>query len=201
MKKISAIFIVLILTPVQVHASLEKELSRCAIIEGELKRLDCYDSAAKRHKLTPKKITTNGNDNGKWHIQEQINPVDDTNTVFIFLDADSGKGKYGDTISFIARCQSNKTEAYVKWESFLSTDNINILTRIGENKATTETWDISSDRKASFRRKPIAFLKKMMGASKLILQTTPHGESPITAIFDTSGLKNAIQPLRKQCSW
>jgi type VI secretion system protein VasI len=40
-----------------------------------------------------------------------------------------------------------------------------------------------------------------MDADNLVAQITPYNESPVTAIFDTSGLENAIKPLRETCNW
>ena len=41
----------------------------------------------------------------------------------------------------------------------------------------------------------------MLTSTKLVAQVTPYNESPVTAIFNTAGLENAIKPLREICSW
>ncbi|WP_257025488.1 type VI secretion protein [Pseudoalteromonas sp. MIP2626] len=41
----------------------------------------------------------------------------------------------------------------------------------------------------------------MLTSDKLVAQVTPYNESPATAIFNTTGLKNAIKPLRETCNW
>ncbi|EKK98854.1 hypothetical protein VCHC41B1_3364 [Vibrio cholerae HC-41B1] len=41
----------------------------------------------------------------------------------------------------------------------------------------------------------------MEKADKLVAQITPYNENPLTAIFDTAGLSNALLPLRKTCNW
>jgi type VI secretion system protein VasI len=41
----------------------------------------------------------------------------------------------------------------------------------------------------------------MLGADKFIAQTTPYNENPVTAIFETRGLRNALVPLADTCDW
>ncbi|XPP91702.1 hypothetical protein ACN08N_17410 [Photobacterium leiognathi subsp. mandapamensis] len=41
----------------------------------------------------------------------------------------------------------------------------------------------------------------MESSNKLIAQITPYNENPLTAIFDTKGLSNALAPLRETCNW
>ena len=100
----------------------------------------------------------------------------------------------------VARCQSNKTNVYINWGEYLGREAI-VLTRIGNNKANTSKWGISTDSKATFNNKPITFLKTMSKSNKLVAQITPYNESPVTAIFDISGLDNALKPLRETCNW
>jgi type VI secretion system protein VasI len=44
-------------------------------------------------------------------------------------------------------------------------------------------------------------LKDMAGADKFIVQATPYDESPVTAVFDTTGMKVALAPLMDVCGW
>ncbi|PYD84238.1 DNA primase, partial [Pseudomonas syringae pv. pisi] len=43
--------------------------------------------------------------------------------------------------------------------------------------------------------------KEMMESDKFIVNVTPYSESPVTAIFDTSGAEAAFADIRKGCSW
>lgn len=139
--------------------------------------------------------------NGKWETNASVNQIDDTETAFAILEATSGVGRYGNKVRLIARCKSNKTEVFVNWDSYLGMDSTDVVSRIGANKAEKRSWLLSTDRNASFIPKPIQFLKQMMEADKLVLQTVPYGQNQITAIFDTTGLSNAIIPLREACNW
>jgi type VI secretion system protein VasI len=141
------------------------------------------------------------NPRGKWQISTSKNPIDDTETVLVSLEAESGRGKYGRKVKFVVRCMSNKTEVFVDWDSFLDLEQIQVISRIGENKAETLLWDVSTDRKSSIRPRPIQFLKDIMNSDILVLKTTPYGDNTITAIFDTKKLDKALELLRDVCGW
>jgi Type VI secretion system VasI, EvfG, VC_A0118 len=124
-------------------AELEKEIARCATIEGDLERLECFDYITGRSGLDkpqPQSITATGT--GKWKLSRDKNPVDDSERVVIRLSADTGRSRNGGAITFVARCQSNKTDAYIIWNDYLGDDSSSVYqewkyvtVRIGDNKA------------------------------------------------------------------
>ncbi|MBY5946837.1 type VI secretion protein [Photobacterium rosenbergii] len=178
-----------------------KEIAICSTIEGDLARLECFDSLSAKHGLSaPQTVDTGTGDVGSWYVSKDINPVDDSQTVTLFLKADSGSNKWGRKVAMVMRCSQNTTDMYINWGEYLGRE-ARVLTRVGSNKAITENWSLSTDSKASFKRKPIPMIKQMLGQSKFVAQITPYNESPVTAVFDISGLNNAIEPLRETCGW
>jgi type VI secretion system protein VasI len=179
----------------------EKDYAKCAVVEGDLSRLECFDSLAVSKKLNGRQVKpTSIVSKGKWNVSADVNPIDDSKTATLMLSADSGKNKWGKAIYLIARCKSNTTDLYIGWNDYLGSE-ASVLTRVGSNKAITQRWSLSTDKKATFHSKPIPFLKEMLDAPKLVAQVTPYNESPVTAIFNTAGLENAIKPLRETCGW
>jgi type VI secretion system protein VasI len=179
----------------------DKEYAKCAIIEGDLARLECFDNLAEKKNLDGRQAQpTSIEGKGKWNVSVDVNPIDDSKTVTLVLDADSGKNRWGKLVYLVARCKSNTTDLYIGWNDYLGSE-ADVLTRVGDNKAITQRWSMSTDSKATFHRKPIPFLKEMLTSSKLVAQVTPYNESPVTAIFNTAGLENAIKPLRETCNW
>lgn len=146
---------------------------------------------------------------GAWRVRTSINPIDDTRTVSLFLDAETGTSRYGDPITFVARCKSNRTEAYVVWGEYLGDDSRDVYAkwkhvtvRIGDEQARQERWGVSTDSKATFAPDWAGtMLKQLLDKNRLVLQTIPYGENPQTAIFDISGLRSVLGQLAGECDW
>lgn len=47
----------------------------------------------------------------------------------------------------------------------------------------------------------IGFIKELMDADRFVAQVTPYNDNPVTAIFDLTGLNQAVQPLQETCGW
>jgi type VI secretion system protein VasI len=95
-------------------------IARCAAIKGDLDRLTCFDDLAKKAGLAgPQPLPVETAGTGKWHVQRDKNPIDDSERVGIALEADSGKNRWGKPIVFVARCESHETEAFIAWGDYL----------------------------------------------------------------------------------
>lgn len=185
------------------HAqSLDKQIASCAAIQGNLERLECFDQLARQKGLNaPQANPVVATGTGKWEIADQTNPIDDTRTVVLALVADQGKPRMGEAIALILRCQSKQVSVYIDWEDFLGSE-AEVISRIGNQKAQTQNWSLSTDSKATFYPgDPVDFINALMQHNSFVAQVTPYSESPVTAVFDTTGLQNAIAPLRQTCGW
>lgn len=202
MKQAIAVFLLSTFSVLVQADDLKSNIARCATISGELERLECFDQLAKSNQLDgPQETTTAIDGVGKWLVSDSINPIDDSRTVTLILQSDSGQTKWGNPIGLVLRCKSNTTDLYINWSDFLGRE-ANVLTRIGTESAVTKRWNLSTDSQATFHpRGTIDFIKAMLQSTRFVAQVTPYNESPITAIFDTTGLENAITPLRETCGW
>ena len=152
---------------------------------------------------------TESDGTGAWRVRTTTNPIDDTHTVTLSLAAETGTSRSGDPVTFIARCKSNTTEAYVVWGDFLGDDSGDVYSewkrvtvRIGSGQAREERWGGSTDRNATFAPSWAGnLLKELLGEERLVLQTIPYGENPNTAIFDVSGLRGVLGELAETCNW
>jgi type VI secretion system protein VasI len=189
----------------------DQDLAKCAVMAGDLDRLSCFDDLVRNAGLDapqPQAVPETASNAGKWSVRRDKNPLDDSERVVLILRADSGESRFNGPIGFVARCQSNSTEAFINWGDYLGNDGTfrneykNVTVRIGDGQASTQRWDLSTDSKATFAPNWAGdLLKKMAGANKLVVQTTPYNENPVTAIFDTTGMADALAPLMEVCGW
>lgn len=178
------------------------EVAECTAIENSINRLACYDNLAKSLGLTKTSKTTSGDlGKGEWVTNVTTNPIDDSKTVVLSLISESGQSTYGMPTSLSLRCKSNTTEAYIYWNDYLGSE-ADVTTRIGEGRAQTRKWSISTDNEATFfPGSDITFIKNLMQVNKFVAQVTPYNESPVTLVFNIEGLSKAIKPLRETCNW
>ena len=195
-------YLCFLLTPGQLFAdqTLESELAKCVDISGDLERLDCFESVLRKRGLMPS-VTEQKAATNKWVSTVQVNPLDDSKTVVLVLAADSASGRFGGNVTLVLHCKSNKTEAYINWGDYLGRHNAKVLVRVGSAPDVTKTWDLSTDNESTFVVDPIQFIKELLTANSFVAQTTPYNESPITAVFDTTGLDQEIKELRATCGW
>ena len=146
-------------------------------------------------------------DLGEWRVSQEVSPVDDSMTVLMKLNAENRvdvKGWGSDYASYpklVIRCKENKTSVYINYDSFLSTDDMTVLTRFDKNPAKKHSWGVSTDYEAVFAPSGVSWAKKIANASKLFVRLTPYGESPVSATFDLTGSEEAMRPLRATCGW
>jgi|TARA_B100001971_G_scaffold18505_1_gene14422 type VI secretion system protein VasI len=181
--------------------SINKRLAKCAAIEGDLERLECFDQLTRELGLVATTNTVAVEGSGKWNVRIDSNPLDDSKTVVLVLVADEGSSQWGRPVVLIIRCKSNSTEVYITWNDYLGSE-ARVTTRIGSSKAQSSYWSLSTDSQATFYQdNRIAFVKQLMRADKFVAQVTPYNESPVTAVFDIRGLSEAIKPLQETCGW
>lgn len=198
--------------PVIAHAQddLSSEIASCARLAGDLDRLACFDRIASDAGLDgPQSLPVPTSGTGEWQISRGRNPIDDSESVTLTLQAASGQGRFEEPVVLVARCKSNQTEVYINWNDFLGSDNRSgrskwkdVTIRIGSQDAVRQSWSVSTNNEATFAPDwPGNLLKNMVRSDRFLAQTTPHGENPVTAAFDTSGLANALVPLMEACNW
>jgi type VI secretion system protein VasI len=171
-------------------------LAKCGAISNGVARLDCFDSLAKGRMLPSAegKSTSPPGGKGKWEVTIETNPIDDSKTVALVLKDEAQKA------GLILRCQQARPEVYIAWLNYLGSDDPSVLTRIGDLPAETKRWGLSTDKRATFYPGDDGKLMlQLEGVERFVAQVTPYSESPVTAVFDVRGLREAIEPLSSTC--
>jgi len=181
----------------------DKEFARCSSMNGDLDKLECFDNLAKKYHLDgSQKSIEEIEDSGEWNVSISVNPIDDSKTVHLSLLEASGRSSPLDKpISLNIRCKSIKTDVYINWGTYVGSD-AKVTLRVGEEKAVTRNWILSTDGTATFYpRRVVHLIKKLLTKDGLVAQITPYMEDPSTGIFEIRGLSEVIQPLRDACLW
>lgn len=197
-----------LLTASFAHA--ETALDGCAMIDADLDRLACYDEASGRTAKTTTPLATD--DTGKWNVNVKTSKFEDTTDVYLSLKSNDNVAcrSYSTPapVQLWIRCLENTTSL------FIATDNCHLASRVSGygdvdmrtdgDKTRTVSMDASTDSRAlgiwsGNRAIPAAI--RLFEKEVLLVRFTPYNQSPVTAEFDISGLKNAIKPLREACGW
>lgn len=171
------------------------DATHCLKIEDPDVRLGCYD-------MEYGKEVSIASTAGDWQLHTDTNPLDDSATHILILESESGTNRWGKPINLLIRCKSNTTNMWINWDDYLGNDSPEVTTRLGSENAKTGRWSKSTNNSSTFYPgSPIGYIQRMMSESRFVAQVTPYNENPSTAVFNITGLKSAIKPLRKNCNW
>ena len=142
-------------------------------------------------------------DTDPWTIVSSTNPLDDSPTVVTSVAAKSGvSGVLSEPVRLFVRCESNKTDVYIAWHDYLGSDStVPVTVRFPPETARTESHGVSSDNTATFIPRSIPFARSLLTSERLVVQTTPYNESPVTAVFELQGARRAVSLVAEACDW
>ncbi len=187
----------LVLLPLAAGAQdLEGAVAACAGIESRLDRLDCYDRLPGAFGISAGQ--------SDWAVEQGTDPLNGTPLVTLTLTAREGRAAFGAPIRLVAHCRNDTTEVFVQWSSFLGAVQATqpVTLRIGEGAPEAAQWVLSDDREATFTPDwGGTLLRRLADGPQLVIETVPYDGDPLRAVFDTSGLAEAVQPLTEACNW
>ena len=138
----------------------------------------------------------------EWDTWEQIDPIDDTVTVAAAIDSVSGASIFGEKVAFVVFCQDGETVINIRWREYFGDERESVTTRIGNQQAKTEDWNVSTSKTVTILSDGSQdLLEDMMTSDRFVARVTPYREPPITAVFNTAGLKTALKPIMETCDW
>lgn len=129
-----------------------------------------------------------------------ISPIDDSQTVIGSLEADTPvKVRFGmDKPVLIVRYKEGDLSAYIVYDTFLGSDDIDVTLRFGKENPINQKWSISTDHKAMFTPGDVNdFLKKLGAVDSLVVRVTPYSESSVTVLFSPTGIQTVTEAIAK----
>lgn len=140
---------------------------------------------------------------GKWIPGSWIDPLDDTLTMTLLLEAEAPSRPGRPPVQLWVRCQEKSLEVFVAFGTRVGRDlSHEVRYRIGDRPARTQTWFHAGSGDILFVP-PWAgrILEEMRDEERLVVEAVPQGQAPLIAIFDIRGLWQVLPPLAQACDW
>lgn len=187
-----------------VAATVEEALGECATISGSFKRLDCYDALARE--FGPAAAEDETVSAGAWKVEQISSGIGDVTDVYMVVRAvEDIPGKTGKVRPvMVVRCEDKNTAVIFNFARFIEQSRAEAAMRIDDGAVSAASLKMSASGKAfGFWRgdEAIPFIKRLLGAKRLLVQVTPFGAGPVLAEFPIAGLDEALPPLRQACGW
>ena len=140
---------------------------------------------------------------GDWVIGDiESDPLTDEPTALLGLISESGTNAFGDPITLLIRCRNGETDLFISWGDYLGSGPARVTTRVGYGEPRARRWSLSTDGTATFLTgDAISFVKNLIGETSLVAQTQPYREGNSKALFDLTGIEDALVNVREACNW
>ena len=202
------------------HADISlTEYNKCKAISNSLKRLLCYDDLNKTKVAgnaevavtTPSSVSSKDALSriesaseivkGEWQVSVDENQSDFTKnkaTASIYASS-SYPGNI--TPRLILHCDSRSTRLYINWGTPVGdTSRYNIY--IDNEKFPTPRWNKSRNKLLTYYpRSVLGKVKKMLEANQYTIEIEQKEGQLLKAVFDITGIKEAVEPIRYICEW
>jgi len=187
---LAAVAIVLCASLATAQEDLKRQLRNCASIDGQIRRLDCYDAivADMTDSGMPRKAD-------EWQVETKANPMDDSTIVVLGL---RGLERRAD---LVVGCREKAPYVLIAPKGeILGMHGAMVRTRLGTGQAEKKRWPVSSDLKSAiYPGKAKPFIQALLAEERLAVEVQLSLGGTVTDVFDTHGLKEAIAPLKTQC--
>lgn len=141
-----------------------------------------------------------------WNVKESQSTMDDTSTVILskFSTGHIGKSVFSNRPVLYLRCINKTTSVVIGTDTFLNIEPMSLRYRLGNEKAQTVTWDVSTDFNSVGLWRgagAIPFIKRLLKHKKAVFEIQPYSDSVYTFEFKLDGLEKHLPKLQKACGW
>ncbi len=177
-----------------------------ALAAAENSRRGAHDAGANTPQAAPKdpsgQVSPKGDkqrpDPGRWQLTITSSPADGTKIITATLDADHPiPAGFGQTTPQLRlRYRQGRTSAYILFDTFLGSDEIDATVTFGREPAETQKWSISTDGRAAFvPGDALAFIGRLKRCDTLTVEVTPKNGKAVTAAFTVTHVDVVIAAL------
>lgn len=135
----------------------------------------------------------------RWQSIVEIDPVNGSASVQMMVAAVDRSPSEQHPVALVLSCLDRSTDVYVIWRQYMGVYDVDVSWRVDSEETIEETWSLSTDNEATFAPQPLALIKRMMVSEQFQIKAAPFGSSPVTHVFDITGLKREVNPLLKAC--
>ena len=132
-------------------------------------------------------------------------PIDDSQTVVFRLGADGEFQGWLDRYraTLFVRCLEGTTDAFIRTgtPAAAARRGHTVEIRLDKRDAAAQRWSASNDRKALFAPEPIALIRQIASAERMLVRFTPFNANPAVLDFDVRGLTPHLGLLARTCHW
>jgi type VI secretion system VasI family protein len=196
-----------------------KALMACSEINEPADRLECYDGVGRQAKradtLTAKEdpmsaempVASISPSTPVWRSERKQSKIDSSVVVTAWIESQEEISLHaGETYRPVLGidCQKKNTIAYIASRAPLGIEETTLDLRIDDARPFKVELELSPDYKSAgwwLSAEAISFVKKLAGKRILAVRLSPVRDVPIEVTFDLTGMKKAIAPLAKACSW
>lgn len=178
-------------------AAQEMEVVRiCASIAHETSRLSCFDRL-----VETMGVSTAGPEGNLWMVEFTVDPLTDERTARASLPALQGTGVEGDPIQLLVQCREGRTDVILDWGHYLPNQQ-EVALRLDSDEPQRTFWEPDrNSTQARYRSESVALARALAVRRRLVARVSPPRRDAITAIFDLTGMSDAIVPVGEACGW
>ncbi len=157
---------------------------------------------------------------GKWICNKETDLIDDTTIITFTLENEIDELN-DKPIFLILRYKNRKTDIYIDWNRELKPfyeTLVYVHIRFGDNKPSMLGWNTTNSLLHSiaealfgeqsavsqytfYPRGEIKFIRKLMDTDRFVAQLKSRDKMTLTAVFDTRGLRNAVEQFNDILHW
>lgn len=128
----------------------------------------------------------------QWHHEMSKDIITDESRIVLFSPAISGNNSYGYVPEMYLRMVGYNVDLYISWGEYVSGDYTEVVIRVDDYPPITLNCPTSTKGTSTFFVPSVATAKFFYKSKKVAVRVVPYNSSPITVLFDLTGLSETI---------